>query len=246
MIVDIEQLQSDITTRLDSEPLLALIPVKSLRKLVITSELDANLITTTPKTNGTKIGAGIVVGMPTIEVPEPNIPGPMLKAMIPIRVLENPTVNQDAANGTLMTAEEIAITVLQNLHQMGFYGWETIYGARRGVVPHTAEDTAGFVAYDVIFEAALPLSDVFQVNLPTLNVTEPAQVWQVTLTDTTGGAAIYYTVDGSCPGSANGAAVLYAGVFAIPKIPGQTVTFRWCAYKAGMRGSDVGQAVLTP
>lgn len=232
MSADMEKLQSDVTDKLNSEELFDLVNVVSLRKLQILSEVTAGLVFLTAK--GGKLGAGLLVGMPTIEVPDPDVPGPELKVVIAVRSMENPTINQDATQGTLLTAETNAINALQVLHQLGIEGLGNLYASRRAVVPNT--DTEGVVAYDVFLEATLPSALIVQVAQPVA----AENGLTVTLTNVTAGATIYYTTDDSFPGKGNPAALLYAGPFVVAS--GTKV--RWAAYKTGMRGSDIGRVIV--
>jgi hypothetical protein len=135
--VDIEKLQTFLLARLDSESIFDDINTASIRKLVIASEIDSSLIWLKSKTGSTKMGVGIIVGMPTIEVPEPNVQGPELKIMAPFRVLENPTVNKDPVTGTGQSAEVVSINLLQNVHQLGLEGLCTLEASRKAIVPNT-------------------------------------------------------------------------------------------------------------
>ncbi len=227
-----EKLQSDATDKLNSEELFDTINVVSLRKLQTLSEVNASLVYLTAK--GGKLGAGVVVNMPTIEVPDPDVPGPELKVVLAARAMENPTVNQDPAQGTLVTAEQIAIWVLQVFHQLLIEGLCSLYPSRRAIVPNT--DFEGVVAYDVFLEATMPITPIVQVATPAIG----GNILGVTLTPVTNGSTIYYTTDESFPGKANPAAQIYAVPFVVA---GGTVV-RWAAYKTGMRGSDIGRAII--
>jgi hypothetical protein len=230
--VDLERLQADVTDKLNSEELFQYVAVSSFRRLVIASEINASLATLTAK-NG-KNGTGVLVLMPTVLCDKPNVPGPMVEFGLIVRVFENNIVSSDAVNGSLVTAEAAGLSVMRVLHEWGIYGLTTPYSDKKALTPNY--DYEGLIVYDVNFTGELPLAALVSVNVPGL--VSPAQT--VTLTDTTGGAAVYYTTDGSFPGSGNAAATLYAGPFAVA--PGTVV--RWAAYKTGMRGSDVGQAVI--
>lgn len=233
---DIEKLQQDITDKLKSESDLASINIVSLRRLHLSSEHEQALAWATPRTEGGRVGACIIVGMPTIDVPDPNVPGPQMDVVIPISAIEEPVTNQDAAIGTEETAEELIIRVLQHLHlwASGARGIGA-YGEGRSIVPNT--DIEGLVRYDAFIKGRLPSAGLGRVATP--DITEDAGT--VTITCATIGAAIYYTTDGSFPGSGNSAATLYSA----PVAADTGTVILSAAYKAGMTGSDVAKDTIT-
>lgn len=233
MSLELLRLQTDVTDKLNSEELFRYVAVSSFRKLVIDSEINASLATLTTK-NG-KVGTGLLVLMPTITVASPNVPGPMGEVGLTVRVFENTNVSNDATTGSLVSAETAGLNVMRVLHEWGIFGLTTPYSDKRALVPNY--DYEGLVVYDINFTSELPMAPLVSVDLPGL--VSPAQT--VTLTDTTGGATVYYTTDGTFPGSGNAGATLYAGPFVVAI--GTVV--RWAAYKTGMRGSDVGQATIS-
>lgn len=241
---DLERLQTEITAKLNSGEYFADVTVVSLRKLVIASDIAASLVHLTEKAN--KKGVGVIVGMPSVTVPNPNVPGPEIHLRIPVRVKESPIINQDlTSGGTGKTAEAVALKVQATLHRFGINGLANLYAGERGaqspfsITPNTDEE--GVVAYDVFFEAVIAQEDFEQCVTPTIS----AVGLTVTLTNITAGAHIRYT---SAPGAVpefpwdgDSTGEEYSGPFLVNS--GDVV--RWAAYKAGLNGSDVDQATIT-
>ncbi len=233
MSVDIEKLQTDVEAKLNSEDYYSTVPIFSERKLQISKEVDEKIIYLTAK--GGKSGAGIVVMMPEIGVPFPNVSGPEWSVRLQVLVLEHPTFNLEAANGTLKSAEQIACNIMATLHQWAVDNLGTLYAMPAAIRPNT--DFPGLVGYEVHFFCALPQTSVAQVTKPTIS----AAGLNVTITNVTSGATIYITEDLTFPGPGNpGAGVVVSGEsFAVEGAP---ATLRWAAYKTGLLGSDVGYA----
>lgn len=233
------QLQTDVLHKLLSEPLLSNVNMVSLRNVQameaaddFTKITEAMMVWTTPR-NG-KIGAGLIVGMPTIESVQPNVSGPERSLFLPIATFEDPTLNGFGANRVGLSAEEIVDLVEAILHQFGIEGLGVSLYPKRSV-PNT--DTQGVIRYDTTMVAEMPRSAIAQCAIPDL----AENAGTITLTGAAG-ESVYYTTDGTFPGGGNvGVAILYAGPFVVAA--GTTV--RWAAYKAAMRGSDIGQAVIS-
>lgn len=229
-----ERVQEDALGKLLSEEWFSTINCVQLRKLVITSQLEAGLVTMTER-NG-KSGAGIVVGMPFIEDDNPESDALQAVVVLPMHVFENPTVNLDATNGTLKSAEQIAARIEEAFRHWAVEGVTRFYPPKRPIRPNPDSDS-GLVSYDVELRGQVSFPKRTRCQIPLISEVSLT----VTLTNQTPGAAIYYTTDGSFPGSGNAAAQVYSTPFAVP---GGTVV-RWAAYKAGMLGSDTGEATIT-
>jgi hypothetical protein len=228
----LENLQSDATAKLNSEEYFSTISVVSVRKLQIASEIAQKLPHLTTK--GGKTGCGVLVGMPTIDVVDPNAPGPQLMVRLPFRVQENPTINL-GATGTGKSAEEVAMQILRTLHPLAIEGVTILFGDKGAITPNT--EFPGLVTYDVFLAGRFSQDGLSKVQTP--DISSPAQT--VTLTNNTAGASIYYTTDDSFPGAGNPAAQPYGAPF---DVEAGTI-IRWAAYKTGMIGSDVGRATIT-
>lgn len=230
------QLQSDVLHKLLSESLLDNVNMVSLRAIQAMEAADdptkitaAMMVWTTPR-NG-KVGAGLIVGMPTIESVQPSVSGPERTLNLPVAIFEDPILNGYGENKVGLTAEEIVDLVESILHQFGIEGLGVSLYPKRST-PNT--DTQGIIRYDTTLIAEMPRSAITQCAIPTLD----ENAGTITLTGAAG-EDVYYTTDGTFPGSGNPTAILYAAPFVIAA--GTTV--RWAAYKALMRGSDAGQAL---
>ena len=244
---DIERLQTEITAKLNSGEYFADVTVVSLRKLVIDYDIESANVYLTAK--GGKRGVGVIVGMPSVSVPSPNVPGPEIHLRIPVRVKEDPTTNQNlTSGGTGKTAEAVALKVQATLHRFQINGLAAIYAGERGaqspfsISPNT--DEKGIIAYDVFFEAVIAMEQFEQCGVPTASF----DAGFLTLTNTTSGATIYFTngvaLDGTpgFPWSGGESVFEYTGPF---EVPGQNWIVRFAAYKTGMNGSDVDQITIS-
>ena len=227
---DIVQLQSDVGEALLSHEGLASVNVVQYRKLRVQSEVDLGAIYAVGR-NG-KSGCGVLVEMPTFEVSHPNLPGPSAELVITCAVLEEPNLNLEPTGGTGLSAEDVAQRVLDSLHGLDLEGTGALYADKRAIQP--AEEFQGLVAYRVALRLRSLRPQTARVATPT--IVEAGL--NVTLTCATAGAAIYYTMEGSFPGPSNAGAVLYAESFTMTG-----AVLRWAAYKSGMVGSNVGEAV---
>ena len=236
-MIAIEQIPADVRDKLLSEEYFADVNVTAEDQLEISADIAQQLAALTAR--GGKTGAGVIVGNPVVTTPLPNVPGPELSLRVPITVLEQPSINRDAANnGTAKTGAQIAFRILQILArwqdaEFGIFYADPAAGWRE------SDDFVklGFTAIDLNVIVVLATPHLEQVSTPTIF----APATTVTLANITSGATIKYTTDGSFPGSGNAAALTYSAPFTVAS--GTTV--RWAAYKTGLRGSDVGSAVIT-
>ncbi|HWD18143.1 MAG TPA: chitobiase/beta-hexosaminidase C-terminal domain-containing protein [Verrucomicrobiae bacterium] len=227
-------LQQDLVDKLNSEAAFYYVPAVSWRKQVIRQEIERRLPHLLGK-NGRK-GCGMVVNMPRLEAIQPNLAAPQGDVLASIDVVEQPELNFNAG-GTMVTAEEIARAVRRALHQFAIEGKILLYQDKKAIEPLDDLKFPGCLGYRVHVRGRM-------AELPQAKCVIPAiaeAVGTVSLTTTDGGAAIYYTVDGTFPGTSNAAALLYGGPFAVSA--GTIV--RWAAYKTGFLGSDAAQAVIS-
>ncbi len=237
------QLQDDLLDCLNSESYFDTIAVAKLRDLVISQEVAARL----PHLAGAggKLGCGIIVNMPEILAISPNATG-QSELIVTLDVVENPELNFDPLTGTLLTCEEVSMQVRAVLDGMALQsstGWQNLHTDENEHViqpiPNITKMFPGCAGYRVTLKLDWAEAWQAKVALPIISGTHSA----VTITCATGGASIYYTLDGSFPGvtDAEGAAVLYAAPFAAAV--GQTVRAK--AYMAGSIGSDVPLLTIT-
>jgi hypothetical protein len=230
-------LQEDCYARLLVEPGLATIAILLQRKAVTTEEVKRLLSVVNAR--GGKAGACIIVEMPTIAVPEPNVPGPRGLITQAFTVFEHPTLNATSV-GTGMNAEAIAIAVLQLFHHFVDFGVTGAFVASGpAIMPDLSLD--GLVGYQVLLQTALGLQKVAKVATPVVTPSSGSHNQQLTLTCATAGAAIWYTVDGSYPASNAPGATRYTAPFS----PAAACTLRFAAEFSGLQQSDIYQATFT-
>lgn len=231
-MIDLVKLQEDWTHKLLSEPALNRINVVQLRKLVIESQIDFKLLTKTAR-NG-RLGCGAVIEMPTFSVPSASAPGPQGAFDLTVLVAEMPLLNMSAASGTLQSAEEVAMRIVEIGHQFFMRDTAEFIAGKQALEP--AEFEKGHIAYRVRFSFLHAPTPAARVAVPA--IAEAAGT--LTLTCATAGAAIFYTTDDSFPGLGNSRAVPYTDPFLVE--PGTVV--RVAAYLDGMSGSDVDRATI--
>lgn len=220
------QVQEDCHARILAADTLADVAAILMRKDLTEQEVKRLLGAVHGRNN--KIGAAILVQMPFLAVPEPNVPGPRLQLVQTFTVLEHPTLNA-GSQGTGISAEQIAIEVLQLFHHWIPYGVTQVFvGGPDAIVPDVSLD--GLVAYTVTVSTFVALAKPDKVARPTIS----ADGLTVTLACATSGASIVYSTDGSYPTTA------YAGPFTLPA----AATVRAAASKPDMQQSDVAQASI--
>ena len=227
-------LQQDLVDKLNSESWFYYVSVVSLRKQVITQEIQRRLPHLSGK-NGRK-GCGVMVNIPRIDAIQPNLAAPQGDILVGIDVIEQPEINFNPG-GTMLTAEETARAVRGTLHQFAIEGKILLYQDKKAIEPLSDLVYPGCLGYRVNLRGRM--SELPQSKCVVPSITESGG--SVSLTTTDEGATIYFTVDGSFPGSSNAAALVYSGPFTVAS--GATV--RWASYLSAFLGSDAAQAVIT-
>jgi hypothetical protein len=215
-ILELDQL--DIYARLQVDPFFSAgVPV--LLELKGITERDVAQAISTANNQSGLVGSVVIVLMPTLLPDAPNAPGPRYDAVYQIQVIDWPVMRRQASGGTQESADDISDRVRQLLHRFGMGRGQTIYfgGQRREPVPD------GKVSYVLSFKRTAADSPPVAVATVGISPAGPGPA-TVTLTCATAGASIYYTTDGSYPGSnpvACPTAQLYTGPF--PVAAGVTV-----------------------
>ncbi|HTJ77942.1 MAG TPA: chitobiase/beta-hexosaminidase C-terminal domain-containing protein [Rariglobus sp.] len=232
-----ERLQLDLYTRYLSDSFFADIEVSLIRPRAkagfaqIYEQIEQVLGGIKKKAG--KAGASVQVLMPASDQLDPNVPGPRLDVLLTVRIQEIVPINLGPV-GTGKTAEEIAEHCIQLGHQFTPFGGNILLFS--SMVPTDAFDPR--VTVDVSFSVKSGLQPVPKVARPAITA---GGSLAFTLSCATAGAAIYYTTDGTYPGSGNTTATLYTGAVTLEA----AATVRAAAQKDGLLPSDVVQLSIT-
>lgn len=234
-----EQLQSDVTAKLNAEEYFSNVPVVTYRRLMTASEdgkSEANREQPwTIKKDGALSGVGVMVRMPSLQVPHPNVSGPQSRLLLIVTVVEQPLVSEsstglNSAAGAYKSGEKVALKVREALHHFRWDGANILFCEGDSIRPN--DQTKFLRAYDVILHGWFHVESPSKVAAVASSLVDGV----CTLSCDTSEATIYYTVDGSFPSAQNSAALIYGAPFALTE-----GTMRAAAYKTGMIGSDVTQ-----
>jgi len=250
----LEQLQLDVAARLQCSPgfrnihVVAERPRDAEEATMMQTTID-NALAGIVETNG-KAGATVQVKMPFAQTLDPNIPGPELFVSVVIRVTEAPLFNM-GPGGTNLSAEQIALNVLQSLHHFdtGLSGSPLMAASRAAggglpMEPNLDEIENGKLIYDCMVGmrwGVTPVQKAPRVQFVKMDDPE-GYIWmEVDVSGWPEGGAIYYTLDGSYPSPSNPTALLFNKEL----VPVTTSTLiRAAAYLDGFHGSDVTQTTI--
>lgn len=238
-MIDLVKLQETWLAKLRSEPTLDRINMLSLRKEVIENRIDFALVTKTKRSG--RMGCGAVIEMPTFVTEGGTAPGPQGAFELSIMVIEEPLLNMNAANGTLLSAEDVGMKILG----IGHHWYSPLLGqfaAAKQALEAAEPPQKGQIAYRVRFAFTPPVEPTARVSRPVI-ATEAqgeGEPHLVTITCATDEAQIYYTVDGSFPGAGEPGAKVYEGAF---EAEAETL-IQAAAYLDGMAGSDLDAGVV--
>lgn len=180
-----------------------------------------------------KLGLGIIFLTPTARTKDWRIGGPFLNDVkLLVQVWEKPSLNK-----TNKAALEVAEQIAARLHKI-------VLDPDHQIVTYADPDTIqlggdeNYLMYDVLFTSAVQLASenpIEQVAAPVITQVDG----NITLTTSTPGAAIYYTLDNTTPTPGNG--TLYTGLFA----PGAQLVLKARAGAWGKIASDIAVLKFT-
>lgn len=225
----LQQAQLDIAALLDCDELFRHVPVKVARPrdeqeaALIQGEIDNALAGLVSK--GGRAGTAVLVMLPDGQVPEPNLPGPVLEIELTVRCLENPLFSEALTTGSGVTAEQCALNVLSLIHR--WTNAENPWRPDRRPI-RSVDVKPGVICYDVVLLRSLGLPTRSRVARPVISVGEAL----VTLSCATSGADLFYTLDGRLPTPGQGS--LYEAPLDIEG----PATLRAMAWKDGLMPSD--------
>ena len=213
----IQELHDDLFGALSADPGLFHVPVYQSRtplqrdedgnpvvgQTAMIEEQIKSALAGLEKKNG-KAGIAVVVLLPEVEGESVKSAAPAMRLIAKVRIIENRMTNE-GADGAGITASRLAMHVLQVLNRRSFAGRNALYpDLKRMIAEIPLPDDER--CHEVTLIQNVTPDTLAKVATPTV-----AQVaGQITLACTTAGAAIWYTLDSSFPGSGNPAATLYA------------------------------------
>lgn len=178
-----------------------------------------------------KTGACVVVaGVAVVQVEQTGTPTPIMTLAVEIEILEDVLINA-GQDGTLRNAGVIAARLVQTLHMSHYdHRFSGLRLADTGGIRELLADEAGVRGFVMRFTAS---SAMFEAVDTVASVAVAVASNLATMSCATSGASIYYTLDGTYPGSGNPDARLYAAPVAVTA--GQQI--RVAAEKSGMNPS---------
>lgn len=230
----LEYAQEMFAGRIAADSYFADITVLQQRKGVTDDDIRQALGTLSEK--GGKLGACVVVLMPSLKPENGNAPSPTYKIQLVVQVIDMPLLNL-GKSGTGKSAEQIAQRVRQLCHLLTT--GEKSAWTFAGCDPLPVEE--GSNSYGVTFtrESGDPhLPKVANVKAEHSG-SGPVSI---ALSCTTAGAVIRYTIDGTYPAANNAAAVLYTEPLDIS----EPCTLLAVAEAANHLASNLLKADLTP
>jgi len=212
--------QDDIYGRVLSDAFLANVAVLYERLGITTNEIDRVTAELNPR--GGKLGVVIIVLMPELLPEGASTPGALYKISHAVQVIENPSINQ-GSTAVGLSCEQVAQRIRQILQNFSA-GWGPALNLASMKPANYREGTRSYV-----IEVSLESGDRAIPKVATPVIAAAGNV--ITLTCSTGSAVIYYTTDGTYPGSGNAAATVYsapftAPAFAIVRTAAQLVNFQ--------------------
>ena len=155
-----------------------------------------------------KAGAAVMAMLPTLDVDAPNAPGPQFDVIETLLVVVHAEINASSI-GTGKHAGTIAREVCRHFHHTRTSSLIQLWNANRAAIAPATEFAGNLEGWYVSISSKWAQSTPPRCATPTVAVDGS----QVTLSCATAGAALYYTLDGTYPGSGNPAATLYTAPF---------------------------------
>lgn len=175
---------------------------------------------------GSAKGVCLVVLQPVGTPESVDLPYPVLRARLAVRVLEEPQLNQTGQRA-LYWARRVSRVLW---HYVPTRLASPLVPEAPNIVP--AEDEFAPVAYDILFECREAYATAAKCSMPTIAETGSALPYTITLASATSGAAIYYTTDGTYPRNGNGT------LYSVPFVVSTACELRAVATKTGLIASD--------
>jgi hypothetical protein len=221
-IVNLNALQIAVTQLLLDDPRLANTPIVPELKFIMESDQSVDALWMLPSSafvvtpsgvfindqtppSGSLVGAGLLIEMPGASTDSPKVSGPPLVWDINIVAFEERNTNFLAGTGTLITAEQYALIVLDILHLKEVYQFGTLTAKTNALT--LAHDwmqmKPGIYAFRASLQAVVGRNQSGRSKPVVIAFTAGSGTDTVTLTCADGAASVYYTTDQSMPVSAN-------------------------------------------
>jgi hypothetical protein len=240
----LETLQADLWHRLRSDDVLGGMPILRDRVSSTTTAEGAvdpiddiemrviNGLSALNEGGDGKNGSCIIVEKPELETENINLSAPKFDVVLTVRVIVNPLLNNDAANGRRMSEGQLALRVMRLGHYWMPGGVADTLTVNRKALSPGSDLPDGHEGYDVEFrtKAGLAVGPNDKVLTPRIAVADGV----ATLTCATDDAIIYFTTDGSAPAPTNEGAQEYGAPFAVES----GTRIRAAAQLAGRIASD--------
>lgn len=225
-----------IQDRLQADSYFADIPVLLEEKGDISKEIARALGGVTNQ--GGKLGVYAIVLTARADIKDP-VPGPYLDAIqVTVHVEESVLLNQ-SASGTQKACSDVAERVAGLLHRWTPDGWSRPVLLNGGSI-QAVEPAFADRAYAVTFRVSGGITVALTtVATPTATPSSGAVPQTVTLACATGGAAIFYTLDGRFPSPTAGT------LYTEPVVVASACTLKAAGWLAGKLTSAVVSATYT-
>lgn len=188
--------------RLQSDPFLSPIPVILQEPGVVLATINNALSTLNPR--GGKCGIVIVIMVPDYDVTNANASGLQGDIILQARVLEMPLLNADPDQGIGIQDGMAALRIVRVWNKWIDYGTAKVALAKgKAIEPYTRDHEKGIRGFDVTVRVPSGLSGGDDTAMPTIGAAVDGDNRIISLATATADAALYYTLDGSYPGSGN-------------------------------------------
>lgn len=220
-------LQADFYQRLLSDSFLSQVPILSRDLGDLDNQIANALQGGVPRDGETVSGGFIAIHAVDVVGISGDTPMPIMAVEIRLECAENVLKNRNATRGTQITAHQMAARCVQLFHNSHIHDRATGIRLAR---TSTLGLPPGEIGVEVVFRTDGSAFDGV-ANVDQVDMSQDAG--EVTLTCGTAGATIYYTTDGSFPGSANANVSTYSAPFS----PGSGTVVRAAAEKADLNPS---------
>jgi hypothetical protein len=232
-VVTLDDVQSDVKSRLEASEYFADVPILLENDEKIFTKIEQYLNGSLTKAG--KCGACLVLMNPNETVESAEVAQPFSKVIVDVVVYENRKLSLDATVGVGRTAAAIVKDAQRLLHQYQSDAVLNLLADPTGIQPDIPLPDIGTHAWSAkLWSYSQDNDDREKVADPQILTNAEADP-TITLTCTTGEAAIYYTLDGTYPSTLNTAATLYAAPFVISS----ACRIKTCAYKTGLFQSNL-------